>query len=206
MAVILDLFKRGKRNRDGGKPEKKPEKETFPEFTKQRGPNYWAAVEMKGPYARKPEKSELKRFGEMKEEVAKADIPEDEKKTLLELFNTVKKDDNWDVGNTSAIGVNYVRGNFSKELRDHTMKALAAWRSGKIKELIKEESKSLDSKENLTGQEKTILGKMLEIASEKDDLSAAIILRNYIYYQFDKNPVEEKIEKANRGIEIFQHL
>jgi len=214
MAVILNLFKKG--GNKNGNDKKKPEKETFREFTEMKGPDHWAASFLRGPYATKPGSErwtqrkiwemKMKNLDDAKKTVESSPVPEEKKKTLMDLLTTVKKDDAWDIENSVIAVLNHANGTFDDKQFDYVVKALNAWRSGKIKEFAQKEKEALESREGLSKKERKVLGEMLDIVLEKDEIAIAIVTRNVIFYQFDRKPVEEKIAKAEESLDIFKQL
>ncbi|NYZ76722.1 hypothetical protein H0O02_00205 [Candidatus Micrarchaeota archaeon] len=205
MAVILSLFGKGGNNKGNGKGSEKPT-EKFHDLAEKQGESHWSAVFLRGQFEKKPEKKELARSEEIKKEVAESKIPENEKKVLLDLFSTINAEDAWDTHCTSSLGFNYTRGIYSKGQMEYLLKALHAWRAGKIRQYAMIEKTALDGKQGLSGEEKKLLDRMLTIGLGKDDLAVAITMQAAIKFQFDESPAKEKIGKANEQIEVFRHL
>lgn len=190
---VIDLTERNnnKLKRNGGTPERP--KEPFKKIARHTGPSSFAAGFLLGNYARKPDKSELKAFDEQKKEIRDSKLPDKEKKRLLELHSSAKRDDMWDMDETSKIIANYITGAFTKELADYRIKALEAWRKGKIKEFAKKELEGIESKK-IDEKLKSALKKMLAVGSNRTDLVAALAVRNLINYLFSKGKVEDKVK------------
>ncbi len=214
MAVILNFFRKG--GNKGGNDKGKPEKETFKEFTEMKGGDYWAASFLRGPYATKPGSErwaqrkiwemKMKNLDDAKKTVESSSVPEEKKKVLMDLLTTVKKDDAWDIENSIIATLNHADGTFNDKQFDYVVRALNAWRSGKIKEFAQKEKEALDSNGGLSKKERNVLGEMFDLVLEKDEIAIAIVTRNVIFYQFDKEPAEEKIKKAEKSLDIFKHL
>jgi hypothetical protein len=206
---------RGGNNNKEGKTEDKKDG-PFNEFTKKIGPNFWAATFLRMSYERSVMPQELEDLKNLKEKVAKASLPEEEKRMLLDLLSTItfKEQDNWDFGETTTIIELYVvKRMITKEEFNYWLGALKAWREGKIREFAEREKASLQSEEQ---KEKELLQKLLDqklielldVALTKDDLAVALALRSLFKYRFimKNDPVGRKIEGVKNAIEIFRSM
>ncbi|MEM4360452.1 MAG: hypothetical protein QXT45_07990 [Candidatus Bilamarchaeaceae archaeon] len=221
------LFNYFRKKRKGDDP--KPEKETFKELTTRNDSAIFAAAMLKERYLifsryrgkendeevgwkaraiKETEDKKIANFEKEKEEIKTAEIPEDKKNLLLELYSTANKEDAWDLEYTRVIAMSYVKGNFGEDWLNYSISALKAWREKKIKEFAKQAREDLKTNTTLSKEEKEILTEMVDTALAKDDdLSTAIIMRRFVSDLFDKEtPVKEKVQKAKESMETFRYL
>jgi len=215
MGVIID-FPGKKGSKGKAKGNEGLIEEDFSGLMRRKGKDYWAAMLLRGAYEtksgagrwaqRKVWEMRRKSLREAEETISRPSIPDEKKKQLAKLLAGTNEDDAWDIENTAMAVVNHANGKFDDRQFDYVLRALNAWRSGKIKEFALNERKAIGSNKALSGKEKAVLGKMMAIALEKDDIAIAILTRNAIFYQFDNSPVEEKLAKVERSLETFRHL
>ncbi len=178
----------------------------FKRLTKRTGDASFAALYVHGIYSTTPGEKEFKALEDLKERVRRSNLPEKDKKRFVGILETVKKTDTWDVEETSRIVANSIEGgSLSGENLEYRLKALEAWRSGRIKELGEKELKELDGRE-MDEAVKQALRKMLMIGINKSDLCAALAIRalsGYIYKPGKREDMIEGIEKVTETLALL---
>lgn len=202
MAVVLSI--KGE-NKGKKKPEPKNEKGEFSRIASKKGKYWFAAMMLKGRYEDALDPEEIKLIKDLKKNIKKSKLEDDEKEKLAALLDGINTKDRWDASTSYDVVKKRINAKINAEHSEAMAESLVSWRKGKIAEFAKkymEQVKKSDIKPEL----KHGITRLLMIGADKGGLSAATAVEKSIEHQHSEEKTSKKLEALEELSKIVIHI